>query len=260
MNQSALNTTHILLHLVEGPVNLGAVCRAMANTGFEHLRFSGELDKEIGEARKFALHARPILDQSQKYENLPTLVEGLDLVFGFTPRNPWEDGRGLSLDGFHQHYRQGLADGKSVGLLFGNEARGLQNEHLVHCHYRVALPTHSGYASMNLAQAVLVVLWEVARAQQGVLPELTQPDPDMVSSTDKQQLLANIRQFLETIEFLNPQNPEHLWSEVVPLINSRDWTKRELTLLHAIFGKGRSRYLASLRKALQSSTPPTESS
>lgn len=240
--------TRVLLHLVEGPVNLGAVCRAMANTGFGSLRFTGELSQDEGQARKFALHARPILDHAKKYEELEAMVADHHVVFGFTPRNPWEDGRGLSMDGFLVEYGKARAANQSVGLLFGNEARGLQNEHLVHCHWRVSLPTHSDYASMNLAQAVLVVLWELARARQGGLGKLAQEQPELIGPEEKRQLLANIQSFLETIEFLNPQNPDHLWAEIFAMFNNRDWTQRELTLLHAMFGKGRSRYLASLRK------------
>lgn len=237
----------VLLHLVEGPVNLGAVCRAMANTGFEALRFSGALEQDELEARKYAMHAGDLLRNAQKFEDLEPMVADLDCVFGFTPRNPWDDGRGLSLDGFHRQMVLAQQQGKRIGLLFGNEARGLENEHLVHCHFRVSLPTHSQYTSMNLAQAVLVVLWELSRAG-GKVDELACPDPQRASTEDKRHMLGNLRGFLEAMAFLDPQNPEMVWGEFQQMFNSRDWTMRELNLLNGMLGKGRSRYQALCRK------------
>ena len=240
--------TWVLLHQVEGPVNLGSVCRAMANTGFANLAFSGDLQGDEGEARKFALHAVSILEGARKCSTLDGLTDGLDVVFGFSPRAPWPDGRNLDLDAFHTRFAQGLAAGLSQGLLFGNEARGLRNKDLATCHYRVALPTHEGYASMNLAQAVLVVLWEILRRQEAGLQTAGAPDLDRANPKQMTALLNNIHDFLATIEFLNPQNPDHIWQEVMPLFKARQWTQREVTLLHAVFAKGRSRYRAMQRR------------
>lgn len=239
-----MEKTWILLHDVEGPVNLGSVCRAMANTGFANLRFTGPLDQTDFEARKFAVHARPLLERAEKREAIQDLMEGLDVVFGFSPRDPLTDGSALSLDQFHQAFAE--ARGRKIGLLFGNEASGLSNEHLALCRYRVALPAQAAYVSMNLAQAVLVVLWEVSRKQTGPAPE--PPSPDMAEPGEKMALLNNLRGFLDGLEFLNPQNPEHLWKEILPIFNRRDWTKREVNLLQAIFGKSRSRHLAVKKK------------
>lgn len=227
----------------------------MANTGFKQLRYSGELERDAVDARKFALHAQPILEGAHKAEDLNELMGGLEIVFGFTPRNPRPDGRGLSLDGFHDAYEQARRAGKSVGLLFGNEAHGLQNDQLARVAYRVALPTNSDYASMNLAQAVLVVLWELARHQEGKLNKKSEPDPELATSEDKSQLLANVREFLEVFEFLNPQNPEQIWTEIQPLFNSRDWNLRELNLLNGIFGKAQSRYVSAQTKLTKLGSP-----
>lgn len=218
----------------------------MANTGFRALRFTGELEHDDLEARRYALHAGDLLRGADKYADLVELVGDLDCVFGFTPREPWPDGRNLTLDGFHACFAEARARGKRIGLLFGNERRGLENEHLVHCHYRVALPTHNDYVSMNLAQAVLVVLWELARRDQQLPPRLS--EPDWADPEAKRHLLGNLRAFMDSMDFLDPQNPELLWGEFHQLFNSRDWTQRELNLLNGLFGKGRSRYLALTRK------------
>ena len=243
------NLTTILLHDIEGPINLGAICRAMANTGFQQLRLSGALQNDDEEAQRFAVHAREILDQAPKCEGLEPLIEGQDAVFGFTPRNPWQDGRGLDLDGFHGAYAQALARGQRVGLMLGNERRGLENAQLARCNYRVALPTTSSYASMNLSQAVMVVMWELRRKwDAGHLHPAPAP-PEQASAEDRTQLLNNLHAFLDTIGFLNPQNPEHIWEEVQPLFTSSQWSKREIGHLQCIFSKAHARYRAAIREA-----------
>ena len=284
--------TTVLLHQVEGPINLGSVCRAMANTGFSRLAYTGDLARDDFQARRFALHATDLLEQARHAGAFQELVSGTDVLFGFSPRQPWPDGRNLNLDQFQTRYREAQEEGRSIGLLFGNEAHGLANQHLAHCSYRVALPTHEDYPSLNLSHAVMVVLWECHRharkdrpmpaapkpaapmpavpmpaAPKPAAPEPAAPvpaapvpaatQPERAEAVEKEALIQNLREYLGEIDFLNPQNPDHLWMEILPIFKVRDWTKREITLLLAIFGKGMSRYKA-LKKRLKARENPDE--
>jgi len=241
--------TAVLLYGIEGPINLGSICRAMANTGFRTLRFHGELKGTEKEVRNFAVHAKDILRASERCEDLDDLLTGREVIFGFTPRNPWEDGKGLDMDGFHEIFARALAEERQIGLLFGNEKRGLENAQLARCTYRVALPTSESYASMNLAQAVLVALWELRRRHDATHSQVGQAPPEWVDPEAKTVLMANIREFLDEIAFFNPQNPDLIWNEIQAMLGGRDWRPRELELLHAIFGKAHSRYRWARREA-----------
>lgn len=240
-----LPTCSILLHNPEGPINLGAIARAMANTGFESLAWTGSLAADHPQASKFAVHAKRILQQAQTKASFQALIRDTDLLIGFSPRAPWEDGRNISLDECLEKIAT-MSESKKVGLLFGNEAFGLENEHLAYCHYRVALPTHIDYASMNLAQAVLVVLWEIRRRAIPVASASTAPQA--ISSEERQILLKNLRHFADSMEYLNPQNPERLWKELLAIFQTRDWTPREAQILNGLFAKGSARYKALLKK------------
>jgi tRNA/rRNA methyltransferase len=248
-------STHILLNEVEGPINLGSICRAMANTGFAQLRYTGPINKDDFQAGRFALHATDILESAHHAEDFGELIKEIDILFGFSPREPWPDGRNLDLDQFHTHYQEAQSEGRTIGLLFGNEAHGLANEHLARCTYRVALPAHEDYPSLNLSQAVMVVLWE-CRRKASKQTALATPNPERATAAEKEALVQNIRGFLDELEFLNPQNPDHLWMEILPIFKARDWTSREITLLHAIFGKSQSRHRA-LKRKLPSPDPET---
>ncbi len=219
----------------------------MANTGFKHLRYTGELNSEHGEARKFAVHATALLDSASHCPSLDSLLQDLDVVYGFSPRNPWDDAHGLDLDDFHQHVQESLDQGRSLGLLFGNEARGLTNDQLARCTRRVCLPTHSEYTSMNLSHAVTVVLWELIRQQPGQPPSAL-GEGHLASHQEVEILLKNLHRCLEIHDIFNPQNPDHLWRELMPIFRSRTWSPRETNLLNAIFGKCASRHQALLKQ------------
>ena len=228
----------------------------MANTGFGRLRFTGALNKHHPEARKFAVHADRILEDAVEAVDFSALIADVDLLVGLSPRTPWADGKSLSWSDFPARAAAWGRAGRSVGLLFGNEAHGLSNHDLAHCHFRLAIPTHDHYVSMNLAQAVLVVLWELFGALRGTEVSPPPAPPEWVSMAEKDLLLDGLKGFLEQMAFLNPQNPDHLWREIVPIFRSRDWTQREWQLLIAMFQKGRSRYEALKVKPAPSGHKP----
>lgn len=246
-----------MLHRVEGPINLGSVCRAMANTGYRRLRFSGGLSKRHVEARKYALHAKAILENAEHRDSLAELLAEVDVIYAFTPRSPWPDNRDIDLASLRTRYAGDMRQSRTVALLFGNEADGLSNDDLARCHFRVALPTHADYLSLNLAQAVMVVLWELYHHRdegEDERAEWPQQKPlEPASAAEKIALLEKVRDFLDSLELLNPQNPERIWREIFPIFNTRTWSRREVSLLQIIFSKGRGRYLSAKKKAARHS-------
>jgi len=243
-----LNNIHVLLHQVEGPINLGAIARAMANTGFSKLRWTGPVPADHPQALKFAVHATPLLAEGHKAGSFVELTEHMDVLFGFSPRQPWPDGRNLDLAGFHNQLELAITSGKRVGLLFGNEAHGLDNAALSKCEGRVALPSDEAYTSLNLSQAVLLALWEVRR--HWTSRPVLESGPETIDAEAKQVLIRNLRQFATAMGFLNPQNPDHIWQELLPIFKCREWTQREAQILNGLFAKGTSRYKALERKNL----------
>ena len=159
------------------------------------------------------------------------------------------------MDTFLQSTYDAVRFGKSVGFLFGNEAHGLDNGALAMCHFRVALPADPKYVSLNLAQAVMVVLWEVHRRKHADIEEDPMVNPERSTPEEKRIFLKRLREYLLAIEYLNEQNPEHIWREVASLFRQRDWTKREMNLLMSVIHKGQSRYQSALRTRDQKTTP-----
>lgn len=230
-----LNDVTVLLSRLEGPVNLGFIARAMANTGFKKLAYTGEILKNHEEALKYAVHADNILAESLHAENFEKLTFP-DIIIGFTPRTLM-NGQSLHFDDLKDYTYSCLSKGLSVGLLFGNEASGLDNSEISACAKTVSLPTSENYVSMNLAQAVLVSLWEL-RSVSGGKNDI----PEYAGRKSKDILLKKLKEYLELIEFLNEQNPDHIWQEIRQLIESKDLTVRQAEILISVVGKSIIRY------------------
>jgi len=237
-----LNGVNILLSRLEGPVNLGFITRAMANTGFSSLAYTGDIPRDHEEALRYAVHADSILESAVHADSFENLLKGSDVVIGFTPRSPFSN-ENLDFDKLRDFVEDTLSAGQTVGLLFGNEAHGLSNAELSSCAKMVSLPTCIEYSSMNLAQAVLVVMWELKSVEYDKNPTTIYADRDTLDI-----ILMRLREYLELIEFFNDKNPDNVWFEIRHMVESKKITAREATLLLSIIGKSIIRYTHQLQK------------
>ncbi|WP_297064590.1 RNA methyltransferase [Thermococcus sp.] len=145
----------------EGPANVGMVARTMKNFGLSRLVLINPNVTE--ESYRYAVHARDVLENALVLENFEEALELFDLTVGTTgkpgrgfipyraPLYPWELRE--TLNGY---------PGK-VGLFFGRESIGLKNEELEAMDLVVTIPTSEDYPVMNLAQAVAIILYELAK-------------------------------------------------------------------------------------------------
>ena len=144
------------------PLNIGAAARAMSNFGFAHLSVVHPYAVAFQEA-KSAVNAQLVLQAAQQYEQLSDAVADCSFVVGTTAgtrRNLIEPPS--TLEAAAAVVRAHLRSGCRVALLFGSEKVGLSNHDLSHCQLLLRIPTRTEQPSMNLGQAVAVVLYELA--------------------------------------------------------------------------------------------------
>jgi len=230
-----VNPLQICLHEVEGPVNLGSVARVMANTDHQTLRYTGSLTGREPEVRRFARSAYSLIEDAKHFNSLGELLSESGVVFGFTPRNPWQDGKQLAFEVFGARVREFVASGERVAILFGNEARGLENEDLVHCDFRVAIPTSSQFPSLNLSHAVLTALMQI-RLEPDQVTQVQDDAP--LAGVEMKGILANkVLEFMNIIEFLGPQPATSTRQQIDAIFRGKPWTQRECQLLLGLFNK-----------------------
>ncbi|HEU4641728.1 MAG TPA: TrmH family RNA methyltransferase, partial [Gemmatimonadaceae bacterium] len=126
------------------------------------------------------------------------------------------------------------ADGP-VALLFGREDSGLPNEALDRAHEVITIPT-TAHASLNLAQAVLLALYELHVVQPDASRTLAPPRKDAPPATAEQfeRLFADAERALAALDFFRTRNPELILRTVRSLAFRAEPDAREIELLRAM--------------------------
>lgn len=141
--------------------NIGTSARAMANFGLSELRLVRPRDGwPNNHALKAASGADWIIERAQVFEDTPTAIRDLSYVYATTarPRDMVKPVITPEQAGENMRYRAGL--GERVGILFGRERFGLRNEEVALADAIVMAPVNPAFASLNIAQAVLLLGYE----------------------------------------------------------------------------------------------------
>jgi tRNA/rRNA methyltransferase len=109
-----------------------------------------------------------------------------------------------------------ISQDNQIGILFGPEDRGLTNEDIRNCHVLVNIPTDE-FSSLNLAQAVMVVCYELFKVSIEKSFGFT---PRLATHHELEGMYEQLKEILVRINFLNPENPEY-WLNNIRLFFSR---------------------------------------
>jgi tRNA/rRNA methyltransferase len=155
--------------------NIGMVARAMANFGLEDLRLVSPRDGWPNEkARIAASGANFIIDGSQSYPELKDAMAGLHWVCATTARQRDLAKPVLTPEQAVAEIRRRIAEGQRCGILFGPERNGLETEEVANADAAVMAPVNRNFASLNLAQSVLLLSYEwMKQAGGGTIGRVT---------------------------------------------------------------------------------------
>jgi TrmH family RNA methyltransferase len=150
----------IILVESENLDNIGAVARAMKNMGFCDLRFVKSPENWEKKGEKLAMSAVDILKDSSVFSSLDEAICDISFVVGTTrrKRKKWQSFHTFSeaIRDIHRRSRR-----QKVAVVFGKESKGLDNRSLSLCDWTVTIPTDPAYPSINLAQAVMVIVFSL---------------------------------------------------------------------------------------------------
>src|SRR5882757_1019850 len=217
--------------------NIGMAARAMGNFGLTRLRIVNPRDGwPNGHARRAASGADHILDQVELFDTVGQAVADCTLLFATTARAHDQAKPVVAPAAAAGEVAAEIASGGTVGILFGRERYGLQNEEVALANRIITFPVNPGFASLNLAQAVLLVGYEwfklsTAGALPFAMPERSEP----ASQHQMQAFFDNLVRELDKVEFLRP--PEKRETMLVNLRNiftRMDPTKQDMHTLHGV--------------------------
>jgi len=166
-----LGSARVILVRPRYPENLGAVARAMRVTGFSRLVLVAPLPLASAahdQARKMAVGATHILDELTIAKDLADAIDGAQVVIGTSARHGLREVR--TPRAMAPEVLRLAQEGKAVALVFGGEREGLRREEMARCSHRVRIPMVASEPSLNLAQAAMIILYELMVAAFGSDP------------------------------------------------------------------------------------------
>lgn len=234
MPDSLLDACRVVLVEPQDPVNIAGTVRAMKNMGVSDLRLVRGVAYEAERLEGIAHDTRDLIDRIRLAQTLDEALADCVRVAGFTARRraakrPVADPRAAARE------LLGFAGEGPVALLFGREDSGLSNEALDRAHIVVTIPT-TVHASLNLAQAVLLGLYELHLAAADATRSLAPPRKDAPPATAAayEQLFIDAEHALSTIEFFKTRHREHIMRTVRSLAFRAAPDAREIQLARAV--------------------------
>lgn len=218
-----------------GPMNIGAIARAMANFGAHRLVLVQPACDWLGnEARTFAVHARAILENAQVVDSIPAGLAGCVTAFATTAKLGLYRRQSVLGPAEMAEVAWESAHGGDVALAFGPEDRGLLTNELLLFDRIVTIPTSDQYPVLNLAAAATILLYELFRRHpeeraRGETPQALHREP--ATDERKQRMFEKLFDALERIGFLFGQNPEHLRYALRHLLGRASLTVIETDIL-----------------------------
>ena len=234
MTDSPLQHVRVVLFEPQDLVNIAATVRVMKNMGVGTLHLVRPVEYDPHRLEGIAHNTRDLIDRIVHFDDFDAAIAGCVRVVGFSARrraarrdvtSP-RDEAGTALTAAH--------DG-DVAYVFGREDSGLPNEILDRMHSTVMIPT-TDHASLNLAQAVLVGLYELHLAAETATRAVAPPRKAAPPPTAEQfeQYFADAQRSLDTIEFFKTRVSEHIMRTVRSLTYRAAPDVRELSLIRAM--------------------------
>jgi tRNA/rRNA methyltransferase len=219
------------------PENIGAAARAMANFGLSRLRLVAPRPSWPNpKAQMMAAGADRVLDGAMLYDSLHAAIADCSFVFAATARAHDQAKPVVGAAEAAALTAPRIAAGEAVAVVFGRERNGLENDEVALADRILTLPVNPAFASLNLAQAVVIVGYEWFKlASGGKLPFAM---PEKSATAPKEQLLAffaSLERELEKVEFFRPPdkrdtmqiNLRNIFTRMAP-------TQQDIQTLHGV--------------------------
>lgn len=222
--------TVILVETLQGG-NLGATARAMKNMGLSRLRLVRPKERINRECQKMARDALHLVEEASIFDSLEDATVDQHLTLGTTSL------RGRTARREHLTPRQAVpiiletAAEHRVALVFGPERSGLDQNQLALCQRLISIPSSPQYPTLNLAQAVLIVAYEL---YNGILPE-GPSSITLATQSDREEMYRQMQDLLIEIGFLQVSNPNHIMRSIRRFLGTADLTPRDVQILRGIF-------------------------
>ncbi|AJC48845.1 RNA methyltransferase [Allofrancisella guangzhouensis] len=231
-----LNNIRIILVEPSHSGNIGSTARAMLNMGLTNLWLVNPKKEIDEEAKALACHAVEVINNAKTVKTLVEALDRIDYVVGTSARVRRVS---LPIEPISKVASNILNKIKTsnhkIAILFGRERTGLLNEELLMSNVQAYIPSNEGYTSLNLAQAVQIVAYEIYKQATDILdlkdvPEYTHLHKK-ASAKELQGLYKHIEETMINTGFLDKNKPGHVIDKVKRLFQRNELESQEVNIL-----------------------------
>ncbi|MBI3197460.1 MAG: RNA methyltransferase [Rhodospirillales bacterium] len=234
---TAITTPVVILVRPQLGENIGMAARAMLNCGLSTLRLVSPRDGWPNDrAQRAASGADVVLEKAEIFDTVQAAVADLERVVATTARNRELTQRILTARRAAVEVRGWIGQGERVGILFGPERTGLENDDMVHADTALSIPLNPQFSSLNIAQAVLLVAYEWAAAGDETPAERMSDHATRPASKEElQNLFDHLERALDQSGFLrNKDMRPSMVLNLKALLQRAEMTEQEARTFHGV--------------------------
>jgi TrmH family RNA methyltransferase len=212
------------------PGNIGSAARAIKNMGFSNLEMVRPVDYHTDETRWLAANSYDVIENATIYETLSAALKGKSFAVGLTRRIGKTRGLIMPIKKSTEEMLQSAEENR-IAVVFGREDKGLTNEEIKQCSYIATIPSHENQPSLNLAQAVLIVAYELSQLE---------PQDNLNRLVDREELMPLFDRISDSLKLLGyiPRGDRDMESRILRnvknIIGRSGLTDWELKMIHGI--------------------------
>lgn len=231
-----LDNITFLLHEPSHPGNIGSAARAMKTMGLHNLCLVNPKIAPNAESMALASGATDVLEHAHISDDIHAALATTHLVFGTSARNRYQQTPCLTLREAASLIITECNQNKQIAVMFGPERTGLSNQTLRLCHYQINIPASPLYSSINLAQAVQLVAYELYQAHlNGLAPVATRKKAQIpANGEDMTRFFEHLELTLEDLDMLDPKNPKGIMKHMQHLFTRAKPYQQELNLMRGL--------------------------
>ena len=226
------NLPEIILVNTQLPENLGAVARSMLNFNFKKLKLvSPEFNLNHEKIRPVCAGADIVIDKTRVYENFDEAIKHFNIIIATTNRIRSIKQKVISFS----HLSNILKNNKNkIGIVFGPERSGLDNNKIALCDYVLKINTNKKFSSLNLSHAVNLICYEISRI--GDKTNNTNHHPQKAKKSELINFMKLLINDLDEKEFfLIKERKKIMTQKIMNIFNKIDLTSDDIKILIGIF-------------------------
>jgi TrmH family RNA methyltransferase len=231
-----LSNIVVILYQPKDAINIGTTLRAMRNMGLEHLRVVEPAADDVYRMGIAAPRSEGYIRTIQRFRSLPEALHDVTYTAGLTARPRKASYTVMTAREAAPVVLQRANQG-TMAILFGREDSGLPNDALTLCDAYVTIPANPDYSSLNLAQAVLVMVYELFLAAQDAPVKLPDAKRTFPLATHEQLdgMYQQIEDTLWAIEFIKSRTSKGIMRSLRNIFSRTTLDEREARILRGIF-------------------------